>query len=791
MSLGFTKILRDLWLNRTRTSLVVLAIALSVMAFGVLNTTYTVVLYNFTTAYEQAEPAQAILTIQGFDEHLVEKVRRLPEVRLAEGRLQFNLRLEAGGKSRLINTYASLDPVNTSIARLAWDEAPPATLRKGEVLLDRTFDALLPVSVGQTLTVQDMDGHSYELKVAGLPNDLTTIPGRFTMVGQAFINLDTAKYLDQGRDLNQLLVVTDARGDDRAGLQAEIQRQVTRIVDEVEDDGYPVLSVEVPVPGQPPLEGVVRTLLLALQLFGFLIVLLAVLVVSNVAAALIAEQTRQVGILKSLGTRASGVLWIYSQMVLIIGGIALVIALPLVWILTRMLVNLLAGMIDAQLMEVAFPLSTWIILPLLAFGATFAAVISPLWRASRLSVRQAISDEAPRAARGRAVLKAGSLLVRNSLRVLLRKRQRLFLNLLMLGLAGGMFITALNVRREVQVSVGRVQLRRNYDIQGNLSEMVSRDALEHAARRVAGVSDAQAFLRGSVGRILPDETRAGNVLVFAFPAGSDYVRPWLVSGQWPVHQEGLMLSAEVLDMWGLGDGGQIQPGQALHITAAGREADDWVLEGALGKLNLATAYTEYESYAKLTGQKGLANSLAVRLAPGVDGQAMADRLLSELERKGYSFERLDYVPPLNAAEMVSYSIIVYILFVVVALTALVGGLGLLSTLSISVMERRREIGILRSMGSRPALIRRLVMTEGLLVGLLSLPLSYLLSWPLTLALGRTVVMGITGLTPQPIYRPEAALIWAALVCSLALLSSWLPARQAGRLSIREALIYQG
>jgi hypothetical protein len=46
MSLGFTKILRDLWLNRARTSMVVLAIALSVMAFGVLNTTYTVVLYK-------------------------------------------------------------------------------------------------------------------------------------------------------------------------------------------------------------------------------------------------------------------------------------------------------------------------------------------------------------------------------------------------------------------------------------------------------------------------------------------------------------------------------------------------------------------------------------------------------------------------------------------------------------------------------------------------------------------------------------------------------------------------
>jgi putative ABC transport system permease protein len=597
------------------------------------------------------------------------------------------------------------------------------------------------------------------------------------MTGQAFINRDTAEYVGQERDFNQLLVVTHASGEDRAALQAEIQRQVTRIADAVKEEGYLVLAVEVPVPGQPPLEGVVRTLLMALQLFGFLIVLLAVLVVYNVAAALIAEQTRQVGILKAVGSRPSGVLRIYGQMVLIIGGIALLIALPLVWVLTRLFTDMLAGMIDAQLLRVALPLSTWVVLPLLAFGITFAAVILPLWRASRLSVREAISEEAPRAEGGRAVLKAGSLLVRNSLRVLLRKRQRLSLNLLMLGLAGGMFVAALNVRSEVQASVERVQLRRNYDAQAVFSKPVDRAALEETARKVSGVSAAQVFFRGSIGRILPDGTQAGNVLLFAYPAGSDFVRPWLVSGQWPLQYKGVLLSAEVVDMWEMSDPGQAEPGQTLRVTAVGQEAGDWVLDGTLGKLNAATVYADYDAYAELIGQENKANGLAVRFAPSVDGLAATDRLLSQLEQDGYSAERVDYIPQTNAAEMASYSIMVLVLFAVVALTALVGGLGLLSTLSISVMERRREIGILRSMGSRPALIRRLVITEGLLVGLLSLPLSYLLSWPLTLALGKVLVTGITGIAPQPVYRLGAALAWcAAWPCSQA---GCPPARPAG------------
>jgi putative ABC transport system permease protein len=523
-------------------------------------------------------------------------------------------------------------------------------------------------------------------------------------------------------------------------------------------------------------------------------------VVSNVAAALIAEQTRQVGILKSVGCRSAGVLKIYSQMVLIIGGGALLIALPLVWIVTRLFVDVLADLLDTQVLVFEFPLSTWVSLPLLAFGATFVAIIQPLWRASRLSIREAISDETPRAEGGRAVLNAGSLLVRSSLRGLLRKRLRLILNLLMLGLAGAMFVTALNVRREIQLSIARVQLRRNFDIAVMLNESVKRHALEDSAK-IPGVSDVQGCLMGTIGRVLPDGTLAGSVEVQAVPAGSDYATLWLVNGQWPADQNGIVLDDEVMEIWGLADEQPIPLGQPLRVRAAGRTADwvldavtgrrRWMLDAVMGRLNWPTAYATYESYAALTRQEGMANVLAVRLEPGVDGLAMTDRLLSELERDGYSIKRIDYVPEFNANELASYDVMVYSLFAVVTLTALVGGLGLFGTLSISVMERRREIGILRSIGARPARIRRLVLTEGVLIGLLSLPLSYLLSWPLTLALGKAVVMGIAGVTPQPIYLPEAALVWAGLVCGLALLASWLPARQAGRLSIRETLIYLG
>jgi len=789
MSLGFTKILRDLWLNRARTGMVVVSIALSVMAFGVLNTVHAVILENYTTAYRQAEPAQAILSLAGFDERLLEKVRSLPEVHLAEGRRLFDLKFEAGGTVYNINTYACQDPLNLQVTRLGWETPLPAALRQGEILLDRSIQAILPSAPGQKLAVQTMDGRHYQLTVTGLPNDMVRAPSRFTLTADGYINLDTAESMGQPRSFNQLLVVTRAGGADAAAQQAEIQHQTTRIVEAVKDSGYPVLSVEIPIAGQPPLYNLVNALILVLQMFGFLIVLITVLVVSVVAAALIAEQTTQVGILKALGSSSSGVLNIYSQMVAIIGSSALLIAAPLVWAVARWGAGMLAGQLDTPVLDFQIPLSTWVSLPLLAFGATFAAVFRPLWNASRLSIRQAISEETPLAA-SRALFNAGSLLVRSALRSLLRKRQRLFLNLMMLSLAGAMFITALNVRREIQVMAVRIQQRNNYDILVVLSDTVKRHALEHTAMTVSGVSDAQAYLSGSIELILADGTLSGSVPVLAVPAGSDYHRLALVSGQWPAPVNGIVLSSEALALWGLSD---IQPaplGKLLRVQTAGRQAD-WVLAGVMGKVTRPLAYASYDAYASLTRQVGLANLVAVRFAPGVDGLAVEHRLYNSLEQVGYSVVYTDYMPRVNAAELASYNILFYTLLGIVALTALVGGLGLSATLSISVMERRREIGILRSVGAEPDTIHRMILTEGLLIGLLSLPLAWLLAWPLTLLLGETLVVSTVGFVPPLIYLPVPALAWAGLVCSLALLSSWLPARQASRLSIRETLVYTG
>ena len=69
------------------------------------------------------------------------------------------------------------------------------------------------------------------------------------------------------------------------------------------------------------------------------------------------------------------------------------------------------------------------------------------------------------------------------------------------------------------------------------------------------------------------------------------------------------------------------------------------------------------------------------------------------------------------------------------LMIVVGGLGLASTMRLAVLERTREIGVLRAIGARHGSILAMIQTEGLVIAVLSWALAVPLSVPMSVALG--------------------------------------------------------
>jgi len=127
--------------------------------------------------------------------------------------------------------------------------------------------------------------------------------------------------------------------------------------------------------------------------------------------------------------------------------------------------------------------------------------------------------------------------------------------------------------------------------------------------------------------------------------------------------------------------------------------------------------------------------------------------------------------------------------VIAVLAAVVGSVGLMSAMFINVVERSREIGVMRSIGGTSAAILGIFLTVGVLVGVLSWPIAVPLSYPGACALSNMVGQSFN--LPRDFdYSVQGGVAWFVIVVVLSALASLWPALRATQVSVREALSYE-
>jgi putative ABC transport system permease protein len=114
--------------------------------------------------------------------------------------------------------------------------------------------------------------------------------------------------------------------------------------------------------------------------------------------------------------------------------------------------------------------------------------------------------------------------------------------------------------------------------------------------------------------------------------------------------------------------------------------------------------------------------------------------------------------------------------------------GIINTLTMSVLERTREIGVLRALGASRWQIRRQVAAESVVIGLVGALLGVLVGTGLGWALLQGLAAGVPGVSYRP---PVTAMLAVALAgVILGLVAAILPARRAARLDVIQAISYE-
>ncbi len=129
-----------------------------------------------------------------------------------------------------------------------------------------------------------------------------------------------------------------------------------------------------------------------------------------------------------------------------------------------------------------------------------------------------------------------------------------------------------------------------------------------------------------------------------------------------------------------------------------------------------------------------------------------------------------------------------IFYAIVGVAIFASLFGIVNTLTMSVIERTREIGVLRALGASRWQVRRSVADESLVIGLIGALLGIAVGTGLGYALLEGLSSGIPGVEYRP---PVSTMVFVGIAgVGLGLIASILPARRAARLDVIRAISYE-
>ncbi|HZM20762.1 MAG TPA: FtsX-like permease family protein, partial [Anaerolineales bacterium] len=249
---------------------------------------------------------------------------------------------------------------------------------------------------------------------------------------------------------------------------------------------------------------------------------------------------------------------------------------------------------------------------------------------------------------------------------------------------------------------------------------------------------------------------------------------------------GIFVNADFLDL-----SPTLKIGSVITLNIAGRE-EQWTILGSGGRGFIPVAYMFYDELTNETGLDGLANRLVIqttRSDPAFQSIVQSD-VLARLDTIHFDITGSQTTTQLKETNAAQMDVLIILLLAMVVLIALVGGLGLAITMSLNVIERTREIGILRSLGAQNGVVRRVVIVEGLVIGLISWAISIPCSIPLAIWLGNSLGISLLARPLDYIFSVPAVLMWLGLMTVISVIASIVPAQSAARLTIRDALVYE-
>jgi lipoprotein-releasing system permease protein len=371
-----------------------------------------------------------------------------------------------------------------------------------------------------------------------------------------------------------------------------------------------------------------------------------------------------------------------------------------------------------------------------------------------------------------------------------------FLSALITGLQGSLVDKTLGTQAHIVLrqpdDVARPQLDRDREA---VLDHVQRP--EQRLRSILAWPQTLALLRATPGVTAASPTVAGSAFALRGTANRSValrgiepasfgaildMAPRMVDGVFDVNATNAVIGTELAHDLGLATGDKVR------IQAPSGRIDVFTITGIFDvgnkDLNLRWVFLSLRNAQTLLDLAGGVSTLEVKVDRLFEAETTAQRLAARTGLQADSWMKLNaqLLVGLRSQNSSSYMIQVFIIVAVV--------LGIASVLVVSVVQKSREIGIMRAFGTSRAQIRRIFLLQGGLLGLLGAVLGCLLGIVLGLFF-QTLATNPDGSPTFPVALTPALFARTGLIAlATGLVGAWLPARRAARLDPAVAIRHE-
>jgi putative ABC transport system permease protein len=770
------------------TLLAILALTVGLWGVGTLLVSLHIMTNDLSENYSQTVPINIAIKSEDFNKLNLEELRRNSDIMAAELRDKSILRIEVHPDEWLNLWLYSVDNFEQLTLGKIFRQSGSFPPSRTTILIERNNLLVSNFKVGSVARVQS-NGKVIDTKISGIVYDPAQAPSTQDAIIYGYTSKANYSRLS-GKDAGQRLIIRF----NNVATKQDVKAKFEALSDEFTRLGIKIDSFEIPKFDEHPHQFQLNTLLNLNGAIGLLAFIMAMVLMSQLMSSIFTQQIRQIGIMKAIGATQIHIFKSYIAYIMTMSFFSILIGLPLAIMTGKTYSAFVAGILNFDVLTTQMPPAIYIVITTLGFALPIIFSLPALVKGTKISVNDALGDYGLSTSDGSALGKTiGSTnfnILSLSIRNVGRRKGRMIVTMASMALGVAIFQSGFNVRASLIDFLDNTSRSMKYDIKVVLGKNLAPKIASAPYKNIAAIKSIEGWI-GGVGRVQSGvvSTASGIGLIIA-PYDTKLKDYDLMQGTWltgsqewefVVNQQAAFAFKPLVI-------GKIYPIDFGNSQVSAK------LVGVVREFDAAKIYLDLNKYNSLLNPDNKINSLMISLNDrSFDNVIKVKKEIEHaIEETGTSV--LYVMSQAERADIIfrHLNIILMIILFLSLLVLTVSAMGMGSAMGINVIERTREIGVLRAIGATPKKIIQLFVVEGIFIVMLSVAVGLLLALPMSSLAANffgELILGEN--TPLDFAFSELGFGITLVVTFLfGYIASRLPARKATNITLREAIAYE-